>query len=103
MATTRVEISEYAVSPDHYIGGKRVDSPETFEVRSPLDWDWKLADIAQGDPLTSDQAVSAAVAAFPGWAALAPKERGEHLHRLADLIDQNIEAIAQVECVDMAM
>ncbi|HEY6629324.1 MAG TPA: aldehyde dehydrogenase, partial [Acidimicrobiia bacterium] len=47
--------------------------------------------------------VSAAVAAFPGWAALAPKERGEHLHRLADLIDQNIEAIAQVECVDMAM
>ncbi len=103
MATTRVEISEYAVSPDHYIGGKRVASPKTFEVRSPLDWDWKLADIARGDPLTSDQAVSAAVAAFPGWAALTPKERGEHLHRLADLIDQNIDAIAQVECVDMAM
>ncbi len=103
MATTRVEISEYAVSPDHYIGGKRVASRETFEVRSPLDWDWKLADVARGDPLTSDQAVSAAVAAFPVWAALTPKERGEYLHRLADLIDQNIEVIAQVECVDMAM
>ena len=103
MPTTRVEISEYAVSPDHYIGGKRVASPQTFEVRSPLDWDWKLADVARGDALTADEAVTSAIAAFPGWAALNPKERGEYLHRLADLIDQNIEVIAQVECVDMAM
>jgi len=103
MPTTRVEISEYAVSPDHYIGGKRVASPQTFEVRSPLDWDWKLADVARGDALAADEAVSSAIAAFPGWAALNPKERGEYLHRLADLIDQNIEVIAQVECVDMAM
>jgi len=58
MPTTRVEISEYAVSPDHYIGGKRVASPQTFEVRSPLDWDWKLADVARGDALTADEAVT---------------------------------------------
>lgn len=103
MPTTRVEISEYAVSPDHFIGGKRVASPQTFEVRSPLDWDWKLADVARGDALTADEAISAAVAAFPGWSALSTKERGEYLHRLADLIDENIEVIAQVECVDMAM
>ncbi|HET7846298.1 MAG TPA: aldehyde dehydrogenase family protein, partial [Acidimicrobiia bacterium] len=81
MPTTRVEISEYAVSPDHYIDGKRVPSLQTFEVRSPLDWDWKLADVARGDALTADEAVSAAVAAFSGWAALTPKERGEYLHR----------------------
>jgi betaine-aldehyde dehydrogenase/5-carboxymethyl-2-hydroxymuconic-semialdehyde dehydrogenase len=103
MPTTRVEISEHAVSPDHYIRGKRVASPHTFDVRSPLDWDWKLADVARGDALAADEAVSAATEAFPGWAALNPKERGEYLHRLADLIDENVEVIAKIECVDMAM
>ena len=103
MPSTRVEISDTAVSPDHFIGGKRVSSPATFEVRSPLDWDWHLADVARGDPLTADQAVSVAVDAFPGWASLTPKQRAEPLHRLADLIDANIGMLARVECVDMAM
>ena len=103
MPSTRVEISDTAVSPDHFIGGKRVSSPATFEVRSPLDWDWRLADIARGDPLTADQAITAAVDAFPGWASLTPKQRAEPLHRLADLIDANIGMLARLECVDMAM
>lgn len=92
-----------AVSPDHYIGGTRVGSEQTFEVRSPLDWDWKLADVARGDALTADRAVSAAVDAFAGWSALTPGQRAEHLHRLADLIDANIDDLATVECADMAM
>ncbi len=92
-----------AVSPDHYIGGKRVPSQSRFETRSPLDWDWKLADVARGDALTADQAVTAAVEAFPEWAATGAKERAAVLHRLADLIDGNIPDIALVECVDMAM
>jgi betaine-aldehyde dehydrogenase/5-carboxymethyl-2-hydroxymuconic-semialdehyde dehydrogenase len=103
MPSARAEISETAVSPDHYIGGKRVQSDQTFEVRSPLDWDWQLADMARGDALTADLAVTAAVEAFPAWAALTPKERAESLFRLADHIDENIEMVARVECVDMAM
>ena len=103
MPSPRAEISEVAVSPDHYIGGKRVPSDTTFEVRSPLDWDWKLADVARGNALMADAAVSAAVDAFPDWAARTPQERAEHLHRLADLIDENIEELAIVECADMAM
>jgi betaine-aldehyde dehydrogenase/5-carboxymethyl-2-hydroxymuconic-semialdehyde dehydrogenase len=103
MPSARAEISETAVSPDHYIGGKRVQSDQTFEVRSPLDWDWQLADVARGDALTADLAVTAAVEAFPTWAALTPKERAESLFRLADHIDENIEMVARVECVDMAM
>ncbi|MGH8914675.1 MAG: aldehyde dehydrogenase family protein, partial [Acidimicrobiia bacterium] len=103
MPSTRVEISDTPVSPDHYIGGRRVRSSTTFEVRSPLDWDWRLADVARGDALTADLAVSAAVDAFPSWAASSPKQRAEPLNRLADLIDANIESIARVECVDMAM
>ncbi len=92
-----------AVSPDHFIGGKRVASEIRFESRSPLDWDWKLADVSRGDTLTADLAVTSAVDAFPGWAASGPKRRGEILHRLADLIDDNIPDLALVECVDMAM
>ena len=103
MASSRIEISDVAVSPDHFIGGKRVTSDASFEVRSPLDWDWKLADVARGDALVADQAVTAAVDAFPQWSSLTPEQRAEHLHRLADLIDENIEDIATVECADMAM
>lgn len=103
MPSQRTEVSDVAVSPDHYIGGTRVGSEQTFEVRSPLDWDWKLADVARGDALTADRAVSAAVDAFAGWSALTPGQRAEHLHRLADLIDANIDDLATVECADMAM
>ncbi len=103
MPSTRVEISDTPVSPDHFIGGKRVSSRSTFEVRSPLDWDWLLAEVARGDALTADLAITAAVEAFPDWAARTPKQRAEPLNRLADLIDANVESIARVECVDMAM
>jgi len=103
MPSSRAEISEIAVSPDHFIGGKRVSSENTFEVRSPLDWDWKLADVARGDPLTADRAVTAAVDAFPSWSALTPEARAAHLHRLAGVIDANTDDLATIECVDMAM
>lgn len=103
MVSTRVEVSDTAVSPDHFIGGKRVSSEATFEVRSPLDWDWKLADVARGDALTADRAITAAAEAFGAWSALSPSERAGFLHRLADLIDAHVEELAIVECVDMAM
>ena len=103
MPSARAEVSDVAVSPDHFIGGKRVPSERTFEVRSPLDWDWKLADVARGDALTADRAVTAAVVAFPTWSGLNPAERAGYLHRLAELIDENIEDLAMVECADMAM
>lgn len=103
MPSSRFEISDIAVSGDHYIGGRRVRSERTFETRSPLDWDWKLADVARGDAITADQAIIAAREAFPGWSALSAAERAAHLHRLADLIDTMISEIATVECADMAM
>ncbi len=103
MPSTRAEITSVAVSPDHYIGGQRVPSAKRFEVRSPLDWDWKLAEVARGDALTADVAVTAAVKAFPDWAAKRADSRAAILHQLADLIDDNISDLAIVECVDMAM
>ncbi|WP_126173812.1 aldehyde dehydrogenase [Altericroceibacterium xinjiangense] len=99
----RINIDGVSVSPDHFIGGKRVSSPETFETRCPFEWERKLADVSLGDAGIARQAVQAATDAFPAWAALSPKERAVYLHRLADLIEANRDALGLVECLDMAM
>jgi betaine-aldehyde dehydrogenase/5-carboxymethyl-2-hydroxymuconic-semialdehyde dehydrogenase len=103
MTSPRVNLDGVEVSPDHFINGRRVDSSHTFEDRSPLDWSWKLADVARGTTLEAHEAVGAALDAFPAWAALGVEGRGAFLDRLAQLIDANIERIAHVECLDMAM
>jgi betaine-aldehyde dehydrogenase/5-carboxymethyl-2-hydroxymuconic-semialdehyde dehydrogenase len=95
-------VAGVAVSPDHFIGGKRVAGGERFEDRSPID-EQLLAEVARGGDREVALAVEAAAAAFPGWAALGVAGRAEILRRLAELIDANVERIAAVECLDMAM
>jgi acyl-CoA reductase-like NAD-dependent aldehyde dehydrogenase len=99
----RIDIAGISISPDHFIGGRRVPSPYTFETRCPFDWSWKLADISRGTVTTAAQAAQAATDAFPAWAALSAAERGAYLHRLADLIEANVEKLAMIECLDMGM
>jgi acyl-CoA reductase-like NAD-dependent aldehyde dehydrogenase len=95
-------VAGVAVSPDHFIGGKRVPGGERFEDRSPID-EAPLAEVARGGGREVELAVEAAAAAFPDWAGLGVSGRAERLRRLADLIDANVERIAAVECLDMAM
>ena len=101
-ARSRVELAGVSVSTEHFIAGERVGSAERFEDRSPIDQSL-LAEVARGDAETVELAVRAAHAAFPAWAALGPAGRAPYLHRLADLIDANVERLAAVECLDMAM
>lgn len=101
--TNRFEVEGVSISPDHFIGGRRVPSARTFETRSPLDWSRVLGEVARGDAGTADQALAAATEAFPVWASLTPAQRGEYLHRLADLIEARNDDLAIVECMDMAM
>ncbi|HVB50831.1 MAG TPA: aldehyde dehydrogenase [Acidimicrobiales bacterium] len=103
MSEERTNIAGFAVATGHFINNVRVSSKETFEVRSPLDWSMKLADVSRGTEVEADLAISAAVDAFPSWAALGVRERGKYLRRLAELIDENIERLAVIECLDMAM
>ena len=95
-------VAGVAVSPDHFIGGKRVAGDERFEDVSPID-EQLLAEVARGGEREVGLAVEAAAAAFPAWAALGASGRAERLRRLADLIDENVDRIAAVECLDMAM
>jgi betaine-aldehyde dehydrogenase/5-carboxymethyl-2-hydroxymuconic-semialdehyde dehydrogenase len=97
-----MSVAGVAVSPDHFIGGKRVVSDARFEDRSPID-EQVLAEVARGGAREVELAVEAACAAFPDWAALGVAVRADHLRRLADLIDTNVDRIAAVECLDMAM
>ena len=101
-AVETVEIAGVAVSPHHLVAGERVPSAETFTDLSPLDAR-PCAEVSRADAELVDRAVRAAADAFPAWAALGPAVRAAHLHRLADLIDANVERLAVVECVDMAM
>ena len=95
-------IAGIALSPDHFIDGRRVSGDRTFTDISPIDGS-VLAEVARGGEREVELAVGAARRAFPGWAGLGAAGRAGHLRRLADLIDQNVDRIATVECLDMAM
>ena len=97
----RIDVAGVSVSTEHFIGGERVSSAETFTDFSPID-EQPLAEIARGGQREADLAVAAATDAAPRWGALGPAGRAEVLHRLADLIDANVEPLAAVECADMA-
>ena len=96
---TEISIAGVRVSPDHFIGNRRVASSHTFEVRSPIDGSSLGRFYAGGKPEVK-QAVQAAEKAFPAWAALGPRNRGVYLRRLADLIEQNVEKLATVETMN---
>src|SRR5688572_8211135 len=105
MATGTTNVADVVgieVPTDHFIGGERVSSDRRFATISPLD-ESVIAEVARADVADVDRAVRAAHDAFPAWAALGPAGRAEHLHRLADLIDANVDRLAAVECIDMAM
>jgi 5-carboxymethyl-2-hydroxymuconic-semialdehyde dehydrogenase len=99
---SRVGVAGVDVSTEHFIGGERVGSVSTFVDLSPMDAQ-PIAEIARGGEREASRAVEAAQAAFPGWAALGASGRAAHLHRLAELIDENVDRLAVVECADMAM
>ncbi len=102
VAQNTATVAGVEVPTDHFIGGERVSSEDTFETISPLD-ERVLARVARGGEREADLAVRAAHEAFPEWAALGATGRAAHLHRLADLIDANVEPLAAVESADMAM
>ncbi len=97
----RVAVGGVEVSVDHLIGGERLASDRTFECRSSLDWQHKLADVSRGDAATAQQAVSAAVDGFAAWSGLPVGERTAALRRLADLIEARNDDVALVETLDM--
>src|SRR5215831_19900811 len=98
MSDTTV-VEGVTVDTRHWIGGRRVESARTFTDISPID-EQPLAEVAAGGTPEVAQAVAAAQAAFPSWAAMARDERADILHRVADGIDKRAEELALVETRD---
>ena len=98
MAETII-IDGHRISPDHYINGQRVASPETFETVCPVDQK-VLGRVAAGLDEHVDAAVAAAAAAFPAWAALGAEGRLPYLQRFAEEIGKREEALAITEAND---
>ncbi|MEX2447381.1 MAG: gamma-aminobutyraldehyde dehydrogenase [Solirubrobacterales bacterium] len=85
----------------NFIGGKAVDPAEggTEEVVNPATGE-AIAEAPLSTGADVDAAVAAAKAAFHGWAATPPGERARALLRMADLIEQHGEEIADLEAAD---
>ena len=96
---TPIDIAGTLVSPDHFINGQRVASPDTFELRSPID-QALLGRISEGKPEHVEAAIQAAEAAFPAWSALSAAERKPYLDRFAEEIGKRADALCQVESRD---
>jgi acyl-CoA reductase-like NAD-dependent aldehyde dehydrogenase len=54
-----------------------------------------VAEVPRGRAADVDRAVAAAAAAFPGWAKVAPRERGRMLLRIAEAIEARAEEMAR--------
>jgi aldehyde dehydrogenase (NAD+) len=85
------------------IGGKWVaaKSGKTFETLNPATEE-VLALVAEGDKADVDEAVKAARKAFEDgkWSKIGPHERARYLFRIADLIEQHADELAELETLD---
>ncbi len=59
-----------------------------------------LCDVARSTAEDVELALDAAHAAAPAWGRTSPAERGLILNRIADRVEQNLEALAVIETID---
>lgn len=85
----------------HFIDGEFISSSPhgMFTIMDPARGQ-ALGEIPLGGTEEVDQAVEAARAAQPAWAALTPKDRSDALHALADAVQQDQERFEQLEALN---
>ncbi len=85
-----------------YIDGQWVASSgsERIDVENPAT-EQIIGHVPSGTPADVDRAVAAARAAFDGWAATSPEERGKYLSRLHDALASRQEEIALTILAEM--
>jgi acyl-CoA reductase-like NAD-dependent aldehyde dehydrogenase len=94
-----LDVEGVAVSPHHYIGGRRIASAESFELHRPID-QALLGRISEGTTEHVEAAIAAAQSAFPAWAALTAHERKPYLDRFAAEIGKRAEQFCLLESND---
>ena len=91
-----------AVPTDLWIGGdwRPARGGARFPVEDPATGE-TLAEVADATPADGAAALDAAVAAGPGWAATAPRERSAVLRRAYDLMTARAEDLAVLMTLEM--
>ncbi|MFL5869403.1 MAG: aldehyde dehydrogenase family protein, partial [Thermoleophilaceae bacterium] len=94
---------EFAAGPHRLlIGGERVESADgrTFETVDPSTGQ-AIAEVAHAGAEDVDRAVQAARGAFEGkWRKLPAAARTQLMLKLADLVEQNADELAELEALD---
>ncbi|BEP14842.1 aldehyde dehydrogenase family protein [Acidothermaceae bacterium B102] len=87
-----------------FIGGKSVPalSHDTFRTVSPTT-EAEIASVPNGSSADVDAAVTSAEAAFDGWSARTPKQRGNVLRAMAAVLRDNADELAALDAADAGM
>jgi 1-pyrroline dehydrogenase len=93
-----VSMSVTVASYQNFVAGKLVDAVEggTAQILNPATGE-TIAEVPNGTQADVNRAVEAAVAALPEWLETTPGERAEALLKLADVIDEHADELAQLE------
>ena len=85
----------------NFIDGESVDAADgaTEEVTNPANGE-VIAEMPLSNEEDVNRAVAAAKRAFDGWATTTPAERASAMFKLADLLDEHAEEIADLEAAD---
>ena len=92
---TITELTGIDVPTGLLIGGEWAKKSETFPVLDPATEE-PLAEVADGTVSDALDAVSAAHAALPGWAATPPRQRAEVLRNAFELMTERSEQFARL-------
>src|SRR5665213_1510012 len=95
--STTLQPEAVSAPTSSWVGGLWVDSSDgmTFEVEDPATGE-VIAVVADGSVEDGLAAVSAAYEALPGWSATPPRQRGEVLRRMFDLMTERTEELARL-------
>src|SRR5690625_296027 len=101
---TTPKVSEFLKGTKQlFINGKWVDAAEgkTFEVKNPAN-DEYLASASEAGAQDVDAAVHAAREAFDNgpWSKMSAADRSRLIYKLADLMEENKEELAQLDTLD---
>ncbi|GAA3609565.1 aldehyde dehydrogenase family protein [Kineosporia mesophila] len=91
----------YASRYDNWIGGRRVAPVKGQYFENPSPVNGKIfCEIARGTAEDIELALDAAHAAAPAWGRTSAAERANILNKIADRMEQNLEALAVAETWD---
>jgi acyl-CoA reductase-like NAD-dependent aldehyde dehydrogenase len=107
MPTATAESSKFLAGTKYmHVDGKSVTaaSGQTLPVVNPATEE-SLGTIPAADERDVDAAVAAAARAFedPAWAGMDPHKRSNLVHKIGDVIEANLEELAQIESLDTGM